>query len=356
MGRPKKKDFPSVEELKLMAESMPFPSIELPDFKKAAFKPTQVRQERRYVSFDSGMQAIGRFLMERGSVELLNAEQVSNLFTEIHWNAWHIRKMAGKKYASEEAGRAAILDARRRFSQIEAAEEELFIANRRLVVNCVKPFFWIGQVWLSDFLQEGSKALSNAVRKFDFTRGTPFFSYAQKSIQNRLRNFFRDHVRSGSFGIKPSREMTLVKNIIDTWKRDYGEEPEDDVVAKIADIPVEKIGKIRAFVRQWEKIPAPPVSLDTMINEDGTSLYEIIEDKDAREASSGAENSEIWAAIDQLPERARQIMKLRFIEGRTLEETGEVLHLTRARIKQIQDSSLKKIRSLLGAKPGADYV
>jgi RNA polymerase primary sigma factor len=350
MGGEKKPAFESVVELKWMADHLPFPSIELPAFKKAGFKPDQVRQERRYVSFDSSMQAIGRFLVERGSVELLNSEQVASLFTEIHWNAWHIRKMATKRYATEEAGRAALIEARRRFSHVEAAEEELFIANRRLVVNCVKPFFWIGQVWLSDFLQEGSKALSNAVRKFDFTRGTPFFSYAQKSIQNRLRNFFRDHVRSGSFGIKPSREMTLVKNITDTWMRDYGEEPTDDVVAKIADIPVERITKIRSFVRQWEKIPAPPISLDTLINEDGSSLYELIEDTSARESSSGAENAEIWEAIDQLPERARYIMKLRFIEGRTLEETGELLHLTRARIKQIQDSSLKKIRSLLGTK------
>lgn len=331
-----------------MAENMPFPVIELPEFKKASFKVEQVRQERRYVKFDSSMQAIGRFLMERGSVEILNGEQVTNLFTEIHWNVCHIRKMSGKKYKTEESAHKALVEARRRFSQVEAAEEELFIANRRLVVNCVKPFFWIGQVWLSDFLQEGSKALANAVRKFDFTRGTPFFSYAQVSIQNRLRNFFRDHVRSGSFGIKPSREMTLVKNIIDSWNRDYGEDPSDEIIAKIGDLPLEKIGKIRTFVRQWEKIPAPPVSLDTLINEDGTTLYEVIEDVDAKAVSNGAETSEVWAAIKQLPVRSQKIMQLRFIEGRTLEETGAALNLTRARIKQIQDASLKKVRALLG--------
>lgn len=331
-----------------MAENMPFPEIELPDFKKASFKFEKVRQERRYVKFDSSMQAIGRFLMERGSVEILNGEQVTNLFTEIHWNVYHIRKMSAKRYKTEATAHKALVDARKRFSQVEAAEEELFIANRRLVVNCVKPFFWIGQVWLSDFLQEGSKALANAVRKFDFTRGTPFFSYAQVSIQNRLRNFFRDHVRSGSFGIKPSREMTLVKNIIDSWQRDYGEEPSDEIIAKIGDLPVEKIPKIRTFVRQWEKIPAPPVSLDTLINEDGTTLYEVIEDVDAKAVSNGAENSEVWAAIKQLPERSQKIMQLRFIEGRTLEETGKALNLTRARIKQIQDASLKKVRGLLG--------
>jgi RNA polymerase primary sigma factor len=342
----------SAVELKWLADNLPFPTIEPPEFAQKGFVPFKVRQPRTYVKMDSGMQAISRFLVERGTVELLNSEQVVQLFTEIHWNACRIRALAAHRYRAEAKAREALVEARRCFSDIEAAEEELFIANRRLVVNCVKPFFWIGQVWLSDFLQEGSKALSNAVRKFDFTRGTPFFSYAQKSIQNRLRNFFRDHVRSGSFGIKPSREMTLVKGVLDTWKRDYGEEPTDEVLAKIADIPIERIAKVRAFVRQWEKIPAPPVSLDLLINEDGASLHEIIEDVDAKSAASGAENAEIWTAMEQLPERARYIMKLRFIEGRTLEETGELLHLTRARIKQIQDQSLKKIRSLLGGRGG----
>ncbi|HMP97659.1 MAG TPA: sigma-70 family RNA polymerase sigma factor, partial [Kiritimatiellia bacterium] len=350
MAKEKAPPFESVNELRAMADNLPFPVIDREEFERVNFEVVCVRQPRRYIPFDSSMQAIGRFLAERGVVELLSAEQVLQLFTEIHWNAWHIRRAANRRFKSEKDAHVVLVEARRRFSQIEAAEEELFIANRRLVVNCVKPFFWIGQVWLPDFLQEGSKALSNAVRKFDYTRGTPFFSYAQKSIQNRLRNFFRDHVRAGSFGIKPSREMTLVKGIVDTWVRDYGEEPTDEVVAKIADLPPEKIKKIRTFVRQWEKIPAPPVSLDTLINEDGSSLHEVIEDTGARDSSSGAEHAEIWQAIDQLPERARYIMKLRFIEGRTLEETGEILKLTRARIKQIQDASLKKIRSLLGAK------
>jgi RNA polymerase primary sigma factor len=260
-----------------------------------------------------------------------------------------MERLAHKRFTAPAQWREALVQARRYVSQIEAAEEELFIANRRMVVNCVKPFFWIGQVWLGDFLQEGSKALANAVRKFDFTRGTPFYSYSQKAVQNRLRNFFRDHVRAGSFGIRPSREMLLIKSILDTWRRDYREEPSNEAVAKIADIPLERVAKIRAFVQQWETMPAPPVSLDAMINEDGSNMYEVIEDDNVVNASESAQHSEIWKTIESLPERARYIMKLRFLEGRTLEETGQLLSLTRARIKQIQDASLKKIRQLLGA-------
>lgn len=337
----------AVVELRALADSLPFPVIECPEFKRASYTPPCVRQPRTFTEGDSSMQAVGRFLMERGTVELLGAEQTQALFMEIHWCCHQIRRLAGRRVRGEAAAHEDLVKARALFSRIEAAEEELFIANRRLIVSCVKPFFWIGQVWLSDFLQEGSKALANAVRKFDFTRGTPFYSYSQKAIQNRLRNFFRDHVRSGSFGIRPNREMQLVKSILDTWRRDYGEEPTDEAVAKIADLPVERIAKVRQYVAQWERMPAPPVSLDASINEDGSSMYEVIEDPTINPASQGAEVAEIWTAMEQLPERARYIMKLRYVEGRTLEETGKLLKLTRARIKQIQDAALKKLRLIL---------
>ena len=335
------------DELRALAVSLPFPVLDLPEFKRAKFEPPRVRQPRVFTQGDSSMQAVGRFLMERGTVELLGAEQTQALFIEIHWCCHHIRRLANRRSRGAEEARRDLVAARGLISRIEAAEEELFIANRRLIVSCVKPFFWIGQVWLSDFLQEGSKALANSVRKFDFTRGTPFYSYSQKAIQNRLRNFFRDHVRSGSFGIRPNREMQLIKSILDTWRRDYGEEPTDEAVAKIADMPPDRVAKVRQYVHQWERMPAPPVSLDASINEDGSSMYEVIEDTGVNPASQGAEVAEIWTAMEQLPERARYIMKLRYIEGRTLEETGKLVKLTRARIKQIQDSSLKKLRQIL---------
>ena len=337
-------------ELQALAASLPFPVIEQPEFKRADYEPPRVRQPRTYTDSDSSMQAVGRFLMERGVVELLGSEQTQALFMEIHWCCLQIRQLAKKRPRNDEAARADLVKARTLVSRIEAAEEELFIANRRLIVSCVKPFFWIGQVWLSDFLQEGSKALANAVRKFDYTRGTPFYSYSQKAIQNRLRNFFRDHVRAGSFGIRPNREMQLIKGILDTWRRDYGEEPTDEAVAKIADLPLERVTKVRQYVAQWERMPAPPVSLDASINEDGSSMYEVIEDTTIHAASEGAEVAEIWKAMDQLPERARYIMKLRYIDGRTLEETGKLVKLTRARIKQIQDAALKKLRLILRSK------
>lgn len=335
------------DELLALAESIPFKEVELDLLQDKSFQPTLVRQERTFVSHDSGAQAIGRFLAERGTVEILTPEQTRHLFTEIQWCAHALRRLSRKRSADADVWHGLVVDARRLVSQMESAEEELFIANRRLIVRCVKPFYWVGEVWLSDFLQEGSKALSNAIRKFDFTRGTPFYAYAQRAIQNRLRNYFRDHVRAGSIGVRPTHDMTRIKNAVETWVKIHGEEPDSEQLAKMTGMPRGRVTQVRGFVKQYENVPTPPVSLDAMLGDSTANLHDLLEDVDADVAAEATQLSEIWTAIERLPERSRYIMRLRFVEGRTLEETGTALNLTRARIKQIQDDSLRKLREML---------
>ena len=343
-------------EVKDFAENNPFQQIDLRAFKRPSFEPDSVRQERTYTRLESGMPAITRFLVERGTVELLKPAQVESLFTEIHWCGFRLRKLARERASGEAHWRASAHQARRLVSRMEAAEEELFIANRRLVVRCCKPYFWVGGVWMPDFLQEGSKALSNAIRKFDFTRGTPFYAYAQRAIQNRLRNFLRDHIRSGSIAARPTAEMMKVKEALEAWKELHHEPPDDETLARLADVDPKRIGAVQQFLRQWDRVPSPPVSLDAMLGEQDTNLHDLIEDTDADRAEANAQLSEVWEAIERLPERSRRIMRLRFIEGHTLEETGRRLSLTRARIKQIQDESVKKLRTILKPQEMDDPV
>ena len=334
-------------EVRDFVENVPFRQLTLPEFKQRGFEPEAVRQEREYTRMEPGMPAITRFLIERGTVDLLKPAQVKGLFTEIHWCGHRLAQLARGRERSEAYWRDAASEARRLVSRMEAAEEELFIANRRLVVRCCKPYFWVGGVWMPDFLQEGSKALSNAIRKFDFTRGTPFYAYAQRAIQNRLRNFLRDHIRAGSIAVRPTAEMMKVKEALAAWHETHDAAPDDETLARLAGVDVRRLAQIQQFLRQWDRVPSPPVSLDAMLGEQDTNLHELIEDTDADQAAANAQLAEVWEAIEALPERSRRIMRLRFVEGHTLEETGRRLHLTRARIKQIQDESVKKLRKML---------
>ncbi|HIE11375.1 MAG TPA: sigma-70 family RNA polymerase sigma factor [Kiritimatiellae bacterium] len=336
------------DELIALAAALPFEVVVTPEFKRKKYRPRRIRQRRIYVRISPDLQAIGRFLTDRGVVDVLDNRDVVQLFKEMHWCAYQIQKLAGARYRNTAAVRAALIKARRLVSEIEAAEEELFIANRRLVVACVKPFFWIGSMWLADFLQEGAKALSHAIRKFDFTRGVPFYAYAVRAVRNRLLNYFRDMVRSGALPVVMTSEMAALKGIMDSFRERGAKTPDDEELARLMDDRPQHVGRLRKLLKQWEQRPAQPLSLDAaMSGEEAGSLYNVLEDRSIEDASDAAQRAEVWDAIDRLPARMRYIMYLRFMDGRTLEETGRELNLTRARIKQIEDQALEKLRRML---------
>lgn len=334
-------------EVRDAVAGLPFKAVVLDSFSEPGFDPVSVRQPRRYGRPDSHTQPITRFLGERGIVEILKPPQIEELFVEIHWACWKVSQLAASDSEDPAYWAQALKDTIRLLQRMEAAEEELFIANRQLVVACVKPFYWIGQIWIADFLQEGSRALANAIRKFDFSRGIPFYAYAQRSIQNRLRNFFRDHIRTGALGMKPSHDMTRMLEVIRQWRDRHGEDPSEVVLCEMTQLPPERIRRLLPLVRQWERMPESPLSLDAVLGDSRSSLYELVADSHQADAAEEAERNEIWSAVAQLPERMQLILKRRYIEGRTLEEVGEEFGLTRARIKQLQDEALHKVRLVL---------
>lgn len=327
------------------AIGLPFLELEVPEASEPDYIPPAVRQERRYGHADANTLPITRFLNEMGQVDILSTEDTLALFREIHWCCIQIRTLAQTESNDPDFWAEAVLKSGKYLQRLEAAEEELFIANRPLVVACVKPFYWIGQIWISDFLQEGSRALGNAIRKFDYTRGVPFYAYAQRSIHNRLRNFFRDHVRSGALGIKPSYEMDKIIKVIQQWKDRHDEEPSEIIISEMTDLSPERVHKLLPVVKQWQRTPGTPLSLDAAIGDTQSSLHDIIADHQHIDSSAEVERNDVWNAVGRLPERIQLILKMRYVEGYTLEEVGNEFGLTRARIKQLQDEGLAAMRA-----------
>ena len=166
---------------------------------------------------------------------------------------------------------------------------------------------------------------------------------------NRLANYFRDHVRSGSICLKLSNAMVAVSKVMDEWKQIHGREPSDEELMSLTALPVSRIKKAKAAIRASKRLPSSLVSLDAEAGPNGeATLYDLMKDADAPDVSDSAQQSEIWDTVKQLPDRERNIIRYRFFEGMTLEETGKALNLTRARIKQIQDNALGKVRDQLG--------
>lgn len=337
---------PHIAEIKTLAQSLPYRDVECPEFKDAQYRPECIRQERMFPEVYKNINPINRFLIERGIVEVLPNADVMKLFHEIYWCVFRVHQLAQRAYAAEPESRAALVQARSYISEIEAAEEEVFVANRRLIANCVKPYYWIGQMWLADFLQEGSKALHHAIHKFDFTRGAPFYPYANTTVQNRMRNYLREHMRTGSIGIHPTPEMLDVRVALTEWKEHHHGEPDNATLAELTGLPEARIKKIRSFITLWVQAPKPPLSLDEMRGDADANLHDFLIDEHAEKAFDLLERSEVWSAINHFSPKAKYIMWLRYVEGRTFGETAEIVSMSRTRVQQIQEDSLRKLKQM----------
>ncbi len=338
------------QEMLLLARQLPYRLVKCREFDQPGYAPVQIRQPRTYHRANGRLPASGiqRFLHERGQVEFLSPEHIQTLFKEIHWCAHRIHQLARRPGKTRGQIRRSLQTARSLLSQIEAAEEELYIANRRLIVKCMLHYSWMDPFLQEDFLQEGSRSLAHAVRRFDFTRGTPFIAYAQTSVQNRLRNCLRDHIRSGSLCLRPSADVEAVRRALKEWHDPKEKPPTDIQLAALTGLPEDRIRKAKAMIATLKNKPASMVSLDAVTgNDNDAELYDYVRDQNVVSASQSAQHSELWAMTALLPPREKEIIHLRFLEGHTLEETGRAIGLTRARIKQIQDRALSRIRHML---------
>ena len=151
-----------VIELRALADSLPFPVIDRPEFRRASYEPPCVRQPRTFVDSDSSMQAVGRFLMERGTVELLGAEQTQALFLEIHWCCYQIRKLAGRRSRSPEEARQDLVRARTLFSQDNVASLSKTLAHLEQTTSALAD----KQQGMNAALANFSKASAEANRAF----------------------------------------------------------------------------------------------------------------------------------------------------------------------------------------------
>jgi RNA polymerase primary sigma factor len=147
--------------------------------------------------------------------------------------------------------------------------------------------------------------------------------------------------------MKPSYDMTRIRKVMDEWKDRHNEEPSEVVLAEMTGLPAERIRRLLPLVHQWQRLPRTPLSLDAVLGDTQSSLHELVADHDQLDSAQEVERNDVWEAVARLPERMQIILKRRYVEGYTLDEVGKEFGLTRARIKQLQDEALEKMRAIL---------
>ena len=227
----------------------------------------------------------------------------------------------------------------------EAARELMIKANLRLVVKIARDYQSYGLPFL-DLISEGNLGLMKAVGRFDPRKGAKLSTYAAFYIKQAMRRAIGDHVRLIRMPVYAQEQLVQINRTENKLRELYGRTPSSEEISAEMGLPAVKVRRLR-------DASLTPVSLDAPQDEDATNpVSETVADENAPAPAAGLEQEDNSRLMNELmknlPARELQVLRHRFgfEEGRakTLEEIGTELGLTRERIRQLQNSALRKLR------------
>jgi RNA polymerase primary sigma factor len=234
--------------------------------------------------------------------------------------------------------------ARRAQSGDPVALEQLIRANLRFVVSVAKRYQNRGLTF-GDLIQEGNTGLVTAARKFDPDQGVKFISYAVWWIRQAILASLARQSRSVRLPLNRATELARVLRVSEELKQTLGRDPSAPEIALKAELKP-------AIVEMLLALNVSEVRLDAPIGEaDDSNLIERFLVDESR-VDIGVENrilqERIGVALSEIRPRDARVLRLYYgLQGEsehTLEQIGQILGVTRERVRQLRDRALMEIR------------
>jgi len=252
--------------------------------------------------------------------------------------------------ASKDAA-AYIDDVRQAHRDGQNLRDEFVRANLRLVVTMARRYDR-GGMPLADLIQEGNLGLMHAVSRFDYRRGLRFSTYACWWIRHAIGRALADKARAVRIPVHMLEAQQQLEKVRQTLVGELGRPPTPQELAKAARVPLAKLNQMHRYIM------GQPMSLDRPVHDDDDrSFGDTMADPDSEEHSPADDmttqtlTTQIKRLLHHLSPIEADVLTKRFglgdDEERTFREIGDQYHLSRERIRQIQNSALDKLKRAL---------
>ena len=220
-----------------------------------------------------------------------------------------------------------------------AAQDEFVMYNIRLVLSIIQRFNVKSDV-ADDIFQVGMIGLLKSIDNFDINLGVRFSTYAVPMIIGEIRRFLRD-----SSAVKVSRNMRDIAYKAMQAKQELFSKnsytPSIDDIAKQMGMPVREVACALDAI-------AEPVSLYEMVyGDDNDNITVMDQIKDINTEDNLLERTALMEAIYGLDERERQILLLRYYDGKTQTEISEEIGISQAQVSRLEKNAIEVIKNVI---------